>query len=132
MKINYYITIFMILIFSLTSSNTNDITNELPLSKMDILEVSYDTSNEQKYDIYLPEGRNLSTAKVILLVHSGGWIGAKNPLIPISQGIEMQQKLEDLGVINEFTLFANEGHIWEGENLFNTATKITAFIESHL
>ncbi len=286
MKINYYIAVFTILIFSFVCSNTND-TDALLVSKTEILDISYGTSDKQKYDIYLPEGRNSSTTKTLLLIHGGGWIGGdkndmnsyvtylqtnlpdyaivninyrlasignspfpmqlddiksvfsqlkqmeeeyqisnnfgligisagahlsllysythdddikmvcsivgptnftdtsytqatdpvfmglfsslqqitgvnyeddieyyksispyhriqsfspptllfyggQDPLIPTSQGIEMQQKLENLGIANEFTLYPNEGHVWEGENLFDTATKLVFFIETHL
>ncbi len=276
------------MIFSLSCSN-NDNTNELPLSKIEIIDVPYGSSNEQKYDIYLPQGRNSNITKVILLIHGGGWVegdkndmngyvtylqsnlpdyaivninyrlasvgnspfpmqiddiksvftqlkqkkeeyqissnfgligvsagahlsllysyahnddenikmvcsivgptnftdpsytnatdlgfialfssfqqitgiiyednieyfenispyhrvnstsiptqlfyGGQDPLIPTSQGTEMHQKLEDLGVINEFTLYPNEGHGWVDENLLDTATKMTSFIVTHL
>ncbi len=276
------------MIVTLSCSDTNT-TNELPLSKTEILNVSYGTDNEQKYDIYLPEGRNSNTTKVILLVHGGGWVegdkndmnayatylqenlpnhaivninyrlasignppfpmqiddiksiigqlaqkkeeyqvsnnygfigistgahlsllyayahdtnknvkmvcsivgptnftdtsytnatdpgymalfnsiqqimginyednieyyksvspyhqvnntspptllfyGGKDPLIPTSQGVEMQQKLESLGIQNEFTLYPDEGHVWDGENLLDIATKMVSFITAHL
>ncbi len=74
MKINYYIATFTILIFSLACSNINEANDPL-LSKTEILDVSYGISDIQKYDIYLPEGRNSGITKVLLLVHGGGWIG---------------------------------------------------------
>lgn len=277
------------MLFSLSCSNNDNTTNELPLSKTEIIDVSYGTNSEQKYDIYLPEERNSNTTKVILLIHGGGWIegdkndmngyvtylqsnlpdyaivninyrlasvgnspfpmqiddiksiiaqlkqkkeeyqissnlgligisagahlsllyayahdndenvkmvcsivgptnftdpsytnatgigfiaifnsiqqitsinyednieyfesispyhrvvntspptqlfyGGVDPLIPTSQGVEMHKKLEDLSIINEFTLYPNEGHGWVGENLLDTATKISSFIVTHL
>jgi acetyl esterase/lipase len=277
------------MVFFVSCSNNDNTTNDLPLSKTEILDVSYGTNSEQKYDIYLPEGRNSNTTKVILLIHGGGWVegdkndmngyvtylqsnlpdyaivninyrlasisnspfpmqiddiksiftqleeekeeyqisnnfgligvsagahlsllyayahnndknikmvcsivgptnftdpsytnatdpgfmvlfssfqqiiginyednieyfesispfhrvnssspptllfyGGEDLLIPTSQGTGIHQKLEDLGITNEFTLYPNEGHGWVGENLFDTATKIASFIVIHL
>jgi len=57
--------------------------------------------------------------------------GGIDNLVPQSQGIDMHTKLDQLGVTNEFTLYPNEGHGWEGENLFDTITKLRAFINTH-
>ena len=58
--------------------------------------------------------------------------GGQDPLIPASQGIRMRDKLEELNVINEFTLYPNEGHGWTGLNLLDTTIKLKVFIETHL
>ena len=58
--------------------------------------------------------------------------GGQDPLIPTSQGIAMQDKLEELGVINQFTLYPNAGHGWIGLDLLDTTIKLHAFIETHL
>lgn len=58
--------------------------------------------------------------------------GAQDPLIPNSQGIDLQARLDELNVINEFTLYPNGGHGWIGEDLFDTSVKLKAFIEMHL
>jgi len=55
--------------------------------------------------------------------------GGVDPLIPSSQGIEMDAKLTQLGVTHEFTFYPNEGHGWVGVNLFDTWTKLKTFIE---
>lgn len=54
--------------------------------------------------------------------------GGKDELIPTSQGIDLQIKLEDLGVTHEFTLYENEGHGWEGNALNDTYSKLKQFI----
>lgn len=54
--------------------------------------------------------------------------GGMDPLIPSSQGIDMDAKLTTLGVTHEFTFYPNEGHGWEGDNLLDTWTKLKAFI----
>jgi len=58
--------------------------------------------------------------------------GGLDPLVPISQGIDLDGKLTELEVEHQFTLYANEGHGWIGENLFDTSIKLKAFIEKHL
>ena len=54
--------------------------------------------------------------------------GGKDELVPVSQGTDLRDKLNDLGVINEFTLYENEGHGWEGENAIDTQNKLIDFI----
>ena len=58
--------------------------------------------------------------------------GGQDPLIPNSQGVNLDSRLTELNVQHEFTLYENEGHGWIGENLFDTSIKLKAFIEKHL
>ena len=58
--------------------------------------------------------------------------GGQDPLIPTSQGTDMRDKLADLNVTHEFTLYPNEGHGWVGINLLDTSLKLKAFIETHM
>ncbi len=58
--------------------------------------------------------------------------GGQDPLIPNSQGNDLNDKLEELGVTHEFTFYENEGHGWVGINLFDTSTKLKVFIEAYL
>jgi len=58
--------------------------------------------------------------------------GALDPLIPTTQGTAMRDKLEELNVIHEFTLYPNEGHGWVGLNLLDTTIKLKLFIEMYL
>lgn len=57
--------------------------------------------------------------------------GGLDPLIPNSQGVDMDAKLTELGVTHEFTFYPNEGHGWTGNNLLDTWTKLKAFIVTH-
>lgn len=57
--------------------------------------------------------------------------GGQDELIPTSQGVDMHAKLDELGVTNEFTLYENEGHGWEGLNAIDTSNKLTAFINTY-
>ena len=63
--------------------------------------------------------------------------GGQDPLVPVSQGQDMADKLDELGVINEFTLYPNAGHGWgttaeEIPLLLDTWAKITVFTNAHL
>jgi acetyl esterase/lipase len=58
--------------------------------------------------------------------------GGQDPLVPTTQGIDMSDRLETLGVTHEFTLYPNEGHVWVGSNLLDTGNKLKAFIENYL
>lgn len=58
--------------------------------------------------------------------------GGQDPLIPTTQGTAMRDKLEELNVTHEFTLYIDEGHGWDGPNLFDTSAKLKVFIETYL
>ena len=58
--------------------------------------------------------------------------GGQDPLVPTTQGTDMRDKLVELSVVNEFTLYENEGHGWEGINALDTWVKLKAFIENYL
>ena len=55
--------------------------------------------------------------------------GGNDPLIPSTQGKDLDQKLTDFNIMHEFTFYPNEGHGWEGVNAIDTMTKITAFFK---
>lgn len=58
--------------------------------------------------------------------------GGQDPLIPTSQGIDMEEKLSQIGVVNEFTLYPEAGHGWVGLELIDTWTKLKLFTETYL
>jgi len=58
--------------------------------------------------------------------------GGQDPLIPTTQGTAMRDKLVELGVTQEFTLYENEGHGWDGANAIDTWLKLRTFIENYL
>jgi len=58
--------------------------------------------------------------------------GGQDPLIPTTQGTAMRDKLVELGVAHQFTLYPNAGHGWIGLDLLDTTIKLHAFIEAHL
>jgi len=61
---------FQILIVSCTSDESEV---PEPLAAATFINVSYGASEQQVYDLYLPEGRTSEKTKVLILVHGGGW-----------------------------------------------------------
>ena len=57
--------------------------------------------------------------------------GGMDDLIPTSQGVDMHSKLNEIGVVNEFYLYENEGHGWDGIPLQDTHTKLENFISKY-
>ncbi|MFB9052553.1 alpha/beta hydrolase fold domain-containing protein [Formosa undariae] len=58
--------------------------------------------------------------------------GGKDPLIPTSQGDQLQSKLQELGIMHEYTLYPEAGHGWEGLELLDTWSKLKVFIGANL
>ena len=58
--------------------------------------------------------------------------GGMDPLIPTSQGIDMSNKLAELNVSYEFTLYPEQGHGWADEDLLDTWVKLKAFTQNNL
>ncbi|OYX24010.1 MAG: lipase [Flavobacteriales bacterium 32-35-8] len=58
--------------------------------------------------------------------------GGQDPLIPTTQGTDLRDKLQNLGVTHEFTLYPNAGHGWEGLELLDTWLKLKAFMQTNL
>lgn len=58
--------------------------------------------------------------------------GGQDPLVPTTQGTDLRDKLNILGVTNEFTLYPNAGHGWVGADLLDTWSKLKVFTETYL
>ncbi|MBP0902566.1 alpha/beta hydrolase fold domain-containing protein [Mariniflexile gromovii] len=58
--------------------------------------------------------------------------GAQDPLIPTTQGTNLRDKLENLNVTHQFTLYPYGGHGWIGLDLLDTWIKLKAFTQTHL
>lgn len=58
--------------------------------------------------------------------------GGQDPLVPTSQGVDMRDKLNDLNLLNKFTLYPSAGHGWIGLDLLDTSIKLKAFIQTCL
>ena len=58
--------------------------------------------------------------------------GGQDPLVPISQGADLNDALSKLNVTHEYTLYPDEGHGWGGLEFLDTWTKLKAFIYTNL
>jgi acetyl esterase/lipase len=58
--------------------------------------------------------------------------GGMDPLVPTSQGVDMDAQLTTLGVSHEFHFYPEEGHGWDGENLLDTTSKISTYINTYI
>ena len=74
-----------------------------------------------------PYHRATATSPPTLLFYGG-----IDPLVPSSQGVDMDAQLTTLGVTHEFHFYPQEGHGWEGENLLDTISKISTYIETYI
>lgn len=70
-------------------------------------EVAYGDHPEQVYDIYLPTGATTEPAKVIILVHGGGWVaGNKSSLNTMVE--RLMELHPDYAIVNTNYRLANE------------------------
>jgi acetyl esterase/lipase len=58
--------------------------------------------------------------------------GEQDPLIPTTQGTDLRDKLLNLNVTHQFTLYPNGGHGWIGVDLQDTWVKLKAFTQTYL
>ena len=67
-------------------TDTDDTNSDEPLDAIVFTDVSYGSNAQQVYDLYLPEGREASKTKVVVLIHGGGWTsGDKADMAPFVQ-----------------------------------------------
>ncbi|MFT3936263.1 MAG: alpha/beta hydrolase [Chitinophagaceae bacterium] len=62
-----------------------------------------------------------------MLLHGGA-----DPLVPSSQSAIVKDKLQSLGVANQYVYYPNNGHGWDGADLLDSFTKITAFLNQYV
>ena len=100
--------------------NTNPILQEM----LDLFGVDATTAFLEEVSPY-HQASNTSPPTIL-------FYGGQDPLIPTTQGTDMRDKLQELGVIHDFTLYENAGHGWTGLDLLDTTIKLHAFMEAHL
>ena len=74
-----------------------------------------------------PYHRATATSPPTLLFYGG-----MDTLVPTSQGVELDAQLTTLGVTHEFHFYPEEGHGWEGANLLDTTSKLSAYIDTYI
>ncbi|MBS1748682.1 MAG: alpha/beta hydrolase [Bacteroidetes bacterium] len=58
--------------------------------------------------------------------------GGKDDLVPQSQAIALNKKLEENNVVHQLVVYPNEGHGWTGNNLLDSFNKIKDFINANV
>ena len=74
-----------------------------------------------------PYHRATATSPPTLLFYGG-----MDPLVPTSQGVDLDAQLTTLGVTHEFHFYPEEGHGWEGANLLDTTLKLSTYIDAYI
>jgi len=103
-------------------------------------EVYLNSTNQELRDLIFQFGTDIDLLKNVSPLYNVKtsspptilFYGAQDPLIPVSQGIDLNDKLSELNVTHEFTLYPNGGHGWIGLDLLDTSIKLKTFIENHL
>lgn len=62
-----------------------------------------------------------------LLLHGGA-----DPVVPFSQSTLLRDKLQNLGVANQYVFYPNDGHGWDGADLLDSYAKIIAFLKLYV
>ncbi len=74
-----------------------------------------------------PYHRVTATAPPTILFYGG-----QDSLIPTTQGTDLRDKLQNLNLTHQFTLYENAGHGWVGLEFLDTWIKLKSFINTYL
>jgi acetyl esterase/lipase len=85
------------------------------------------TSSASVYTSGSPINFVTSTVPPTIIFH-----GTADPIVPISESINLQAKLQLAGVTNQYITYTGESHGWTGANLTDTYTKAVAFIKNYV
>ncbi len=85
------------------------------------------TTNAAIYQQSSPYNFITAQSPPTLLLHGGA-----DPLVPPSQSTIVKDKLQSLGVINQFVYYPNDGHGWDGPDLLDSFAKIAAFLQANV
>lgn len=76
MKIKHFLHLFIVVLISLTFSCSSDTDSSQATDfsqEKSLYNLSYGSTNQQVFDLYLPANRNPNTTKTLILIHGGGW-----------------------------------------------------------
>ncbi len=120
--------IVSIFILSCCLNSCSEPENISPLVESSMLDVSYGTHPRQKYDIYLPAGRDVNTP-VILMIHGGAWkAGQKEDFN--SYVTLIKNNWNNVAVVNmNYRLASNEDNVHHEQIMDDIKTVIGQVIE---
>lgn len=117
MKNLIYILVVFFTLASCTKENKPIIDDPKGISALTdttILNVSYGTNSMQKYDIYLPAGRDNNTP-VILMIHGGAWKAGQKEELNAYMGL-IKKKWSNVAIVNmNYRLASNANNIHHNE-----------------
>jgi acetyl esterase/lipase len=85
------------------------------------------TTNATSYTNGSPINFVTASAPPTIIFH-----GTVDPIVPISESIKLQAKLQLAGVTNQYITYTGESHGWSGANLLDTYNKAVAFIKNYV
>ena len=85
------------------------------------------TTNATAYTSGSPINFVTATVPPTIIFH-----GTADPVVPISESVKLQAKLQLAGVTNQYVTYSGEGHGWSGANLVDTYNKAVAFIKNYV
>lgn len=84
-------------------------------------------ANATTYSNASPINFVTSTSPPTIIFH-----GTNDIVVPISESNNLQTKLQQNGVINQYVTYTGESHGWVGNNLLDTYSKTVSFIKQYL
>lgn len=112
-------------IISCSKEDSNGDVNNNTSAKVS-LNVAYGTNGAQVIDVYLPANRSVTSTKVMLLIHGGGWTGGdKNDPLFLPFVDSIKRRLPDYAVFNiNYRLSANPLNLFPTQEMdIKTATE---------
>lgn len=85
------------------------------------------TSNATGYTNASPINFVTATAPPTIIFH-----GTIDPIVPISESVRLQARLQTASVTNQYIVYTGESHGWSGTNLVDTYNKAVTFIKNNL
>jgi len=99
-KISKFLIYTLIILFISSCTDTIDEqVDAIILEQTEVLDVIYGTDAQQKYDIYLPQGRTSETTKVFILVHGGSWVSGDKSDMNFMVDL-LKQRFPDYAIVN--------------------------------
>ncbi len=103
-----YFLIYCLPIFMSSYLKPIDIPQPTTINAETITNVSYGSHPKQKMDIYLPANRTVSSTKVLIILHGGGWNSGDKSNLAIHAD-NLRKRLPDYAIFNiNYRLAVNE------------------------
>ncbi len=116
-KKSIHILVAVVFLFSCAKKDENIIDDSIGNSALTdtiIVDVSYGNNSRQKYDIYLPAGRDNNTP-VILMIHGGAWKAGQKEEFNSYIGL-IKKKWSNVAIVNmNYRLASNPNNIHHNE-----------------